>query len=520
MSAAGFRSDYLIHRRRAAENRQSFLESVHKENTILQAKALWEVKSSQACEQRRIYDKAKEMRAEYSKRLSERQSKIMQLYMDEDAMWKIEMQNSQETPEQRMERLAQRAWELKSKREEERLRFVQEKKYQQWRMGEDTLRAEDSKLAELETLIQRDQQVYDKHLQKQMDLKEDEMYDALIQKTYERMVDRECQEIANKARKNADTKAIMDRQVELTRQRRAQEYANFLKERAEILAQTELDRIAGEERVRHEEEEKRLKRTSMDSFIRDQRLERSQMDNREKEDDRAWIQQVLAREAEADGREAIERERQQKATREFRAAMALELQRQAESDVELERLQHEESERQWTVRQTVWDREDNARWKLMEEVYAGRAEQLQFKEKERLKMAGLLDEEKKKEKREFQRLEDIDKRKCSIEHRNRLRLQEELFRQMDFHQIQRQRETQLIQLERRKAQLAEDKLQEALDEEISKQSAARQHIRTVRDTQMRDLHSNSSTGVLPAVANKKSYPVAPVRHVSLAPWEK
>eukprot|EP00388_Colpodella_angusta_P012216 GDKJ01031021.1.p1 GENE.GDKJ01031021.1~~GDKJ01031021.1.p1 ORF type:complete len:527 (-),score=126.00 GDKJ01031021.1:227-1606(-) len=459
------------------------------------------------------------MRIEYNKRLVERQSKIMQLYLNEDAQWKIEMQNMQETPEQRMERLAQRAWELKSKREEERLRYVNEKKYQQWRMGEDTLRVEDSKLAELETLIQRDQQVYDKQLMKRQELREEEMYDALIQKTYERMVDRECQEIADRARKNSETKAVMDKQVELTRQRRAQEFAQFLKERAETVEQTERDRINGEERVRREEEDKRRKRLSMDAFIREQREERVRNEQHEKDEDKKWIQSVLAREAEAEGREALERERQRQATKEFRAAMALELQRQSENEAEVERLQFEEAERQWAQRQAVWDEHERNRIRLLEDVYAGRADQVHFKEAERQKISALSDEERARERAEFQRVSEIDEHKRAIEQRNRWRLQEELFRQMDFHQIQRQRETQLVHLERRKAQIAEDRLKEALDEEKSKQQKAREHIRSMRENQS-EMIDSKVTGVLPSVANKRSYPVAPVRHVSLAPWEK
>ena len=58
----------------------------------------------------------------------------------ERAMYENELKEREETPQQRMDKMALRGWELKKRREDERKKLVQEKLYQQWRSSMDELR--------------------------------------------------------------------------------------------------------------------------------------------------------------------------------------------------------------------------------------------------------------------------------------------------------------------------------------------------------------------------------------------
>merc|ERR1711966_257742 len=68
-----------------------------------------------------------------------------------------------------------------------------------------------------------------------------------------------------------------------------------------------------------------------------------------------------------------------------------------------------------------------------------------------------------------ERLEALEQEKEMTEALLRKRHQEELFRQMDFHQVQRHRELQQHAIEQRQAMITEEKLQRALEAERAKQ---------------------------------------------------
>merc|ERR1719164_371370 len=65
--------------------------------------------------------------------------------------------------------------------------------------------------------------------------------------------------------------------------------------------------------------------------------------------------------------------------------------------------------------------------------------------------------------------EVLEQEKQHAEALMRKRHQEELFRQMDFHQVQRHRELQQHAIEQRQAMITEEKLQRALEAERAKQ---------------------------------------------------
>merc|ERR1719253_1515862 len=134
----------------------------------------------------------------------------------------------------------------------------------------------------------------------------------------------------------------------------------------------------------------------------------------------------------------------------------------AENENELIRLQNEETERQWQKR---YVQEENARRTLMMEVYEDRAKQVEIKAAERQAAKDDRYAEAGRIKIDQERLDVLEHDKEMTEALVRKRHQEELFRQMDFHQVQRHRELQQHAIEQRQAMIAEEKLQRALEAE-------------------------------------------------------
>merc|ERR1712196_280734 len=133
------------------------------------------------------------------------------------------------------------------------------------------------------------------------------------------------------------------------------------------------------------------------------------------------------------------------------------------------RMQFEEQEKRWQKRYAQWEIEEMARRNLLEEVYADRARQVEIKQEARQAMIADRLSERNLLIEENARLEEMEAEKQHAEALVRKRHQEELFRQMDFHQVQRHRELQQHAIEQRQAMISEEKLQRALEAERAKQ---------------------------------------------------
>lgn len=156
------------------------------------------------------------------------------------------------------------------------------------------------------------------------------------------------------------------------------------------------------------------------------------------------------------------------------------------------RMQAEESERQWQKRYAQWEKEELARRGLMEEVYTDRAEQVRLKQEMRDALKEEVSNERENILKEVGRLEGIEEQREKAEALVAKRHQEELFRQMDFHQVQRHRQLQQHAIEQRQAAIAEEKIRRAVKQE-----------------------KETSTRIMKEVMEKRAQ-----QRSTAAPWEK
>merc|ERR1712070_1294803 len=112
----------------------------------------------------RMKMKAGAIEAQQRLSLNERRMKLAAMLSAEQKAYEQELVDIEETPAQRMDKMAVRAYELKKRREDERKAFVQEKLYQQWRDGIDDLRSMDCQIVQLKTIAARDHQLFEKDI--------------------------------------------------------------------------------------------------------------------------------------------------------------------------------------------------------------------------------------------------------------------------------------------------------------------------------------------------------------------
>merc|ERR1719420_1625172 len=220
----------------------------------------------------------------------------------------------------------------------------------------------------------------------------------------------------------------------------------------------------------------KAERKKADEYAAVQRAQRDEEEELEKAQDKAFVAAVLTKERLLSEKEAADKEKAKQKTREFNEALKIEMARKAASEEELIRLQEEEQERQHQKRYAQWEKEELARRDLMTEVYHDRADQIRVKQAMRDHLKEEVQRDRERMDTEVERLDAIEAEREVGEALVSKRHQEELFRQMDYHQVQRHRELQQHAIEQRQAAIREEKIRRAVEVEKTKATAIMQGV--------------------------------------------
>lgn len=446
-------------------------------------KGLWENKSAVVIKNNRIKAKASEFEAHHKASLQDRRRRLAEKLSKEQKAYEREMVEKEETPQQRMDKMAVRAYELKKRREDERKAFVQEKLYQQWRSGIDDLRTMDTQIVELKCIAERDFQLDEKAARDAEEKAHDEFYTRLWNEGYQAKIEREGREKELKKDRSEVQKNTLGVQLAMKGQRvkeEKDEEAVEAEEMKKLWAQQEIEEKEAIVRQRVVAKEERKK---ADEYMEIQQAQRAEEERLESEFDKDFIAGVLERERKMAEAEEAEKAKAKKKAVEYTEALKIEMAQKAESEENLIKLQHEESERQWAKRYEQWEKEELARRSLMEEVYGDRAEQVRLKHQQREQLKEELERERGLGEKECERLAEIEQERGEAEMLIAKRHQEELFRQMDFHQVQRHRQLQQHAIEQRQAAIAEEKIRRAVASEKEKAHSIMKDVMDKRATQ-------------------------------------
>lgn len=487
------RADRAIIKRQAQEYIQETRVAQQLDMFKVEQKGLWENKNVNVIRANRVKGKVAALRAEQQVNLQDRRSRLAEKLSAEMKAWQQEMVEHEETPAQRQEKMAARAYELKKRREDERQAIVKEKLYQQWRAGLDDLRTMDSKIVELKTIADRDFQLDDKAIRKSEEKAIDDFYANLWHEGYLAKIEREEREKALKHERNEQQKRTLGIQLHMKGERVRQDKDEEAAEADEMKKIWAAQQAEEKEAIIHGKVRAKEERRKADEYMAIQKAQRDEEERLDKEFDKNFVQSVIERERLVAEQEEAEKNKAKGKAIEFTEALKLEMARKAESEENLVRLQHEESERQWAKRYQQWEKEEMARRSLMEEVYSDRAEQVRLKQELRDHVKFDIERERQAIAAEQQRLEAIERDREAGERLVLQRHQEELFRQMDFHQVQRHRQLQQHSIEQRQAAIAEEKIRRAVAVEKTKANAIMKEVLEKRTSQ---------------------------KHMTVAPWDR
>lgn len=468
MAAMLMRADRAIMKRQEAEFHHEKRMADQLDQFKVEQKGAWENRMMNVIRNNRVKGKMTALHAQHQANLQDRRRRLAMKLSSEMKAYEKEMVDGEETSAQRMDRMSVRAFELKKRREDERKAFVQEKLYQQWRAGIDDLRTMDSKIVELKTIADRDFQLDDKELRQNEEKAHDDFYARLWHEGYLAKIEREEREKSMKHERNEQQKKTLAIQLDMKQERIQGEKKEEMDEAEEMKKLWAEQEVEEKEAIVRSKIQAKADRKKADEFMAIQQAQRAEEDRLEREFDKNFVNGVIERERRLADQEEAEKQKAKKKAIEFTEALKLEMARKAASEEELIKLQHEESERQWAKRYKEWEKEELARRSLMEEVYNDRAEQVQLKHRLRENVKADVARERGAIEAEMERLDRIEKEREEGEKMVALRHQEELFRQMDFHQVQRHRQLQQHAIEQRQAAIAEEKIRRAVNIEKNK----------------------------------------------------
>ena len=172
-------ADYLILKRRQAEEHKMFYERVCKSNFLAGANAEWEIKTSGNIAALKTQKRFEAIRRADAAALDARRQRLADMLAREQEEQERGLALMDESPAQRKLRMETRAKMLGGKREAERQEFVKAAYERQWRLACDPLREKESQAILRATNAARAYQIGEKMRQLEREEQESRAFDDL-----------------------------------------------------------------------------------------------------------------------------------------------------------------------------------------------------------------------------------------------------------------------------------------------------------------------------------------------------
>jgi len=367
------RAEKYVTNRRMQEDRINTISSKLKEEFQMKELAKFENKTKDVAQANYVKTRLTQLRQKHQQELESKRIKLASLLEAENEQYKNEIKGLEDTPEQVRQKMIKRVEELRAQKEAQRQAEVSEKLERRFREGADELRKVDSELNELKNMHLRNIQMMEKHQLMEQQYHEDMIYAELWKRDMLRKSQKEREEIEERRRKNEERNVVL----------------GWQKEENSKIRQLELARIEAEKQMLKEnwkDEEERQRELERRTFEINKELNRELYEHNiaqraikdnlirtEKESDKKMVEDIVSREKMLDYLEREYKERQKKETRDFLLNFKNRTNELHTQEAELEKLINEEMERQHRKQQEQWKKEEDARIKLMYEVYDSRA---------------------------------------------------------------------------------------------------------------------------------------------------
>lgn len=420
---------------------------------------------------RRSFDSKKEEEEKEIKalRLKQRRAKLAAMLHDENVRYEEELkQMNPWTPRDLLEDMRERVEGLQSAREKKRQQLADEKLMEHWYQNNPDIREVESKLFNDYIVSSRMEQIEEKQQRLDTARSESEKYTLMM---------REQQKAAEEAERAAETKRLQQQKdLQSILQRQMEELQEKEKEAA-MLKEKEKDVL--EQRQQLEEIE--MNRKMLETNRRKQKFGRVllrqhkfQMQRKaikvceELELDHKLLALLAEKDAELDAMESVKKEKTIADAEWMKQVIEEQLKLEKTREAELEMLFEEEAARVWEKRELEWEKEKQAREKLMAEVLATRKAQMDAK------LAALHKKQEESVQLREELLKDMELAHQLNQREQKKVLQNQLARKKELEEqlSARQQDAQIAEEEERQAQETARKNEEEY-EDILRQKTER-----------------------------------------------
>ncbi|KAL0592407.1 hypothetical protein ABG067_000515 [Albugo candida] len=372
--------DALIIKRRQRENNVAKLVHAISDSNNQCHRANWEQNVQSKDRAAKIHQTYSKLKNQQESQLHARRIRLAELYNRELEEWTEACAASIETPEDRKQKMIQRAKELKTRRERERRELAEQKRLQQYRESSDDLRVRDSRKLQVLTLEERSQQL----IERERILDDEHKYEEEMARLWERdrllKEERERVDHDNVVKSNEQVRNILDLQVDLVRKRREEEKKLRDLEDSSLLKEWSEQKRAQDAL----ENAKRARELQRALDVKKFNVERAENAQRETENERQYdlrlLEQALTKETE-DRR--IEQDTQRKYKEEqlsYQRMLKKQMELEAEDVSEADKLRKELEDQVWKRQDDHHMAEEAARQELLREVLNTRKKQVASKQ--------------------------------------------------------------------------------------------------------------------------------------------
>ncbi|KAM4710279.1 trichoplein keratin filament-binding protein isoform 2-T2 [Discoglossus pictus] len=454
------------HREREAEFRHQWditNQYFRQSNVCSSKQAQWSSRQSYQ-QSMNAYHREKE-KEDKKKNLERRKERLRKLLQEERDLLEAELKELRQNKDPIMREMKERTEELKSAREERRKQLADELLYEQWKKNNAKLREIESSLHNMHVIDAWGEQVTERNQEREEEEEEKKRYANEYELARQVAIERMKREEAMRRQAEEERAEFLRKQIEELKLREIE--AKKLKhEQEELLKQQWEVEELDEERKKMEE---RRKKTEIGHFLsrqyNAQMKRRAQLVQEELEMDMKILSALISKEDDDMRLRSARREQAVADAAWMKSVIEEQLQLERQREAELDTLFREEAKQVWEKREAEWERERNARNRLMKEVLAGR--QLQIQEKIEQNQIAQKESLRSREHliRELEEAKQLTSREKKHEEEQKSACRLELETQISERLLQEKNAILQQEEEEQEERLAEDKENELLKQE-------------------------------------------------------
>ncbi|XP_075424866.1 trichoplein keratin filament-binding protein isoform X2 [Ascaphus truei] len=397
--------------------------------------------------------------------LERRREKLRALLQEERDLLESELRELRQNKEPGISEMRERAEGLKSAREERRKQVAEEFLYERWKKNNVKLREIESSLHKKHVVNAWGEQVTERNEDKAAKHEEKKRFENEYEIARREALERMKREEEKRRWAEEERVAILRQQMEELKLGEL-EAKKLKKEQEDLLRQQwEVEELE-EERKKMED---RRKKTELGHFLsrqyNAQMKRRAQLVQAELEMDMRILTELVSKEGDDQRLRSARREQAAADAAWMKRVIEEQLHVERQREAELDTLFREEAKQVWAKREAEWERERNARDRLMKEVLTGRQLQIQdrIEQNQRAQKDSLLGREQLI--RELEEAKHLTSREKRDEEGQKSARRVELEAQISERRLQEKEAMLRLEVEDREERLAEEQQNDLLQQE-------------------------------------------------------